>query len=48
MVQRGVFEEGEYLETVRIHRRGVLIRSFTISRMKGFTGKLPEVATGKY
>jgi hypothetical protein len=48
MVQRGFFKGGEYLETVRIHRRGVLVRRFTISRMRGFTGKLPENLTETY
>ncbi|MBN2308537.1 MAG: glycosyltransferase family 39 protein [Candidatus Hydrogenedentes bacterium] len=39
MVKRGFFERGEFLETVEVRRGGVLIKTYTISRMYAYSGK---------
>jgi hypothetical protein len=38
MVELGAFRSGEPLEEVRVYRGGILVRTFTISRMNGYSG----------
>ncbi len=39
MIFKGAFTSGEYLETVEVRRGGTLIRTYTISRLHGYTGR---------
>ncbi len=48
MVQRGVFERGEYLVTVPVYRAKTLVKTYTISRLRGFSGKAPGPAIEKF
>jgi hypothetical protein len=43
MVQKGLFADGEVLETVEVKRAGKALKTFTICRMKGYTGELFEL-----
>ena len=48
LVGAGVFERGEFLETVPVWRGKTLIKSYTISRMVGFKGITMKVGKDKY
>jgi membrane-associated phospholipid phosphatase len=38
MVQRGAFESGELIETVEVRRGDTIVKTYTISRLKGYSG----------
>lgn len=48
MVQAGAFESGECVETVEVWRGKTLVRTFTISEMRGYTGALRGPTVKKY
>lgn len=48
MLDAGAFESGECIETVKVYRGRTLVRQFTISRLRGYTGALRGPSGGKY
>lgn len=48
MLDAGAFESGECIETIDVYRGRTLVRQFTISRMRGYTGALRGPSGGKY
>jgi membrane-associated phospholipid phosphatase len=48
MVAHGYFESGELIEIVTVRRSGIIVRKFSISMMRGYTGKAWAVDAEEY
>ena len=48
MVEQGYFDSGELMEIVNVRRGDVVVRKFSISLMRGYTGKPWTVAPEEY
>jgi hypothetical protein len=48
MVSHGYFEDGDPIEIVDVQRGGVTVKKFSVSLMRGYTGKPWPIAMGKY